>query len=249
MKGVKTGLLQEDQLAFELSPNPPEYVPSCLAVPEVTSQALIKLPVIIQSKERTFELSGDHDQAKATKEFWTMLRERLRLMKPVLAQHQFAVVEPEEMELLKVGGALLPGLLGSNENLLYENNIKTERITKANFKSYLTTIGLHLKTLIDTEKDIKQNASQTQPLTRTKVALALQNGSKEEEERRGAVGKRRTPLVIPAEKTASVSSWAAIRMLNQLTHSRGNETLQNWHQPSVDKHATMFPTWRMSNTP
>ena len=82
-------------------------------------------------------------------------------MKSVLAQHQFAVIESEEMKLLKVGGALLPGLLGFNGNLLYENNIKTERIIKANFKLYLTIIGFNLKTLIDTEKDIKQNASQT----------------------------------------------------------------------------------------
>ena len=96
-------------------------------------------------------------------------------MKPLLAQHPFAAVEPRELKLLKLGDTLLPGLLGSTDNLLYESNTKNDRIIKAHFKSYLT-ISFNLKTLIETEKDIKYSASQTNSLIKTKVALALQNG-------------------------------------------------------------------------
>ena len=69
---------------------------------------------------------------------------------------------------------MISELLDSSERLLYE--AKSDRITKANYKAYLTTMSFNLKNLLDNVTETKQNASLAQGLTRSKVASSLQSG-------------------------------------------------------------------------
>lgn len=55
-----------------------------------------------------------------------MLTERIKQLSPLLAQHQFDTISDEDLEMLKLGSATIPELLGCFGRLLYE--AKSDRI-------------------------------------------------------------------------------------------------------------------------
>ena len=55
--------------------------------------------------------------------------------------------------MLKLNNVIISKLLDSLERLLYE--VKSDRITKANYKVYLTTVDFNLKILLNNIIEIK----------------------------------------------------------------------------------------------
>lgn len=172
-KAKMTKARDEAGLDFVPAEDMPAYVPASLVTPAV-NRLKVDLPVILTDGNEVLELTTKIDEAELNKTFWTALTERIKQLSPLLAQHQFDTISAEDLEMLKLGSAMIPELLGSSERLLYE--AKSDRITKANYKAYLTTVGFNLKTLLDNMAETKQSASLTQGLTRSKVSSDLQSG-------------------------------------------------------------------------
>lgn len=64
------------------------------------------------------------------------LNEKIKLLEPILARHQFGSLTEAEVDQLKVGSMLLPKLMGQDCRLLYTEPRKAEdRISKSKLLS------------------------------------------------------------------------------------------------------------------
>ena len=74
---------------------------------------------------------------------------------------------------MRVGGGILPKLIGQDERLTYDEG-RPNKITKSQYHAYLVTLKLNLQTLLDTEKNTKAKTSIERPLLRSNVTILMQ---------------------------------------------------------------------------
>ena len=96
---------------------------------------------------------------------------------PVLADHHFGVIVEQDLEVLKLGEALLPKLLGHGGRLRYELQDKNkDKINKKMYKDYLKMITANLNNVLVTKNEDMKNATNQTPLTTQGVVIKLQGG-------------------------------------------------------------------------
>lgn len=110
------------------------------------------------------------------KDFREIISAALRKLKPMMTQDHFPPIQTEDLQQLKLRGALLPGLIGQDGRLAYQNDVRLDKMDKEQYKAYLKTILANLKTLLKTLKETIRKISLTNQLSKTKVAGQLQKG-------------------------------------------------------------------------
>ena len=99
----------------------------------------------------------------------------------MMTQDHFPPIQTEDLQQLKLRGALLPGLIGQDGRLAYQNDVRLDKMDKEQYKAYLRTIAANLKTLLKTLKKKIRNIPLTNLLSKTKVVAQLQKGVAGEE--------------------------------------------------------------------
>lgn len=59
-------------------------------------------------------------------------------------------LETQDLALMRMGGGILPGLMGQDGRLSYDGG-KPNRITKTQYRAYLITLKQNIQTLLDTD--------------------------------------------------------------------------------------------------
>lgn len=68
----------------------------------------------------------------------------------MMTQDHFPSIQTEDLQQLKLRGALLPGLIGQDGRLGYQNDVRLDKMDKEQYKAYLRTIAANFKTLLKT---------------------------------------------------------------------------------------------------
>ena len=130
-----------------------------------TPQDSLQIPVIVQYQSKTLRVGKNlKDPAKC---FWTELSRQVERVKTLTLDDHFGKATVQELRHLKVRSALLPRLLGHEEELVYEGKAK-DKLSKAACKPYLESIRKHLGELNNQSKDTRDNSSTTNSLSKLK---------------------------------------------------------------------------------
>ena len=103
------------------------------------------------SGEEAYRLTYTRNTKKDDRNFWIALRDKVQLLKPMLADHHFGIIKDRDLEVLKLGEALLPKLLGPGGRLRYEA-LDMDKINKSAYKDYLGMITANLSTMLATKE-------------------------------------------------------------------------------------------------
>lgn len=175
-KRVKANMLADTGLSFAPTSNPDHYVPLSLLANDVSSKDTLEIPkVMMFSEGKAYELTFIRNTKEDDRNFWMALRAKVQLLEPVLANHHFGVIKDQDLEVLKLGEALLPKLLGHGGRLRYEA-LEKDKINKNVYKEYLGMITANLATMSATKNVDMKKATHQDPLTAQGVATKLQGG-------------------------------------------------------------------------
>ena len=92
------------------------------------------------------------------------MRDKVQILKPILADHHFGIIKDQNLEVLKLGEAMLFKLLDYRERLRYEA-LDMDKINKNTYKDYLRMIIANLSTMLAIKKKDIKNAAHLTPLT------------------------------------------------------------------------------------
>ena len=116
-----------------------------------TSDTTMTLPAVIQFKDGTSAiLSAEVNETKTGKSFWLAIKKKLQGWTKILGDEGFQVIGDTEKHELQVLAYLLPGLLGIDGKLAY--NEASGRILKPDYKPFLEQISMNVNQLLKYHK-------------------------------------------------------------------------------------------------
>lgn len=237
---------------FEVGQEVEAYIPRSLIGEATNHQAPRETLVIIQGdNHQAFQFTTQYDPHQDAKLFWQVLAAQVRKLEPILSEHNFGSIEPEDIEMLRLGAQVIPGLLGRDGRLNYAQ--PEQRITKTDYKPYLLMVRENLQRLITNEKADKAATKGKDPFNYRGVARELQAGLRKDHlmpttEHIQALGAQTafyTAAMETIRREQAVYGVTISNLAHQLKHERVQlSSIASYVRTFIEKHlpSTTDPT-------
>lgn len=141
-------------LEFDPKLMPTHQVPLTLVVPE-TPKGVFEIPVIVKSKDRTFEIKSALRYSALELEFWGKLRQGVNQLAEAYPRELAGALTVEEEMHLRLGSTLLPEVWGQDGHLLYDHEVSKDVLLFQAYKSLLKSMRENLDGLLAKAKERK----------------------------------------------------------------------------------------------